>query len=210
MNNRKLFLTLTSLLCLGSAAVATAAIDPGAVYQVQPYALSDGFAVAGGFIETDGTIGALTIDNIMDFEIEVSGRMPYVFRPDSPGARFGIAGQIVATPTTIEVSVDPNTSGAVSTFFVAARDNFDDLCSSCAQGVGYVCEVEENPGLPHSVHANVYYGYHDTDGDDVTPSGHGDFSANFGPLVIATIPEPPTLLLLVVAYLGALTRVRPS
>lgn len=76
-------------------------------YPVNPVNLSNGYAVSGGFITTDGTLGPLAVSNILDFEFVVSGPYPYTFTHSSPVAvDVFIEGQVEASSKEIFLPPD--------------------------------------------------------------------------------------------------------
>ena len=55
-------------------------------YNVEPVTLAHDYAITGGFIETNGTMGPLAASDITDYEINVAGSLPFVFQPVKHGA----------------------------------------------------------------------------------------------------------------------------
>ena len=67
--------TIHVAICEGTSAVDI-------TYKVKPLTLSEGYAIDGGFITTNGTLGPLQESDIQDYEIRVSGPgFPFVFNP---------------------------------------------------------------------------------------------------------------------------------
>ena len=96
--------------CLLLASLAASSAFGSIVYQVEPFTLSDGYAVAGGTITTDGTLGILSASSILDYEISVTGLVPHVFSFSNPNARVGIItpnttnqGRTIASATEISL-----------------------------------------------------------------------------------------------------------
>lgn len=60
------------------------------IYQVSPIAINNGYAVAGGTITTDGTIGFLTASSILEYEIHVTGPVPHTFSSSKVGSAVSV------------------------------------------------------------------------------------------------------------------------
>jgi hypothetical protein len=98
-------------------------------YRVKPISLSDGYAITGGFIETDGTIGSLFAGNIVDYEVRVTGIYPFVFTPYNLAAQVSIQGNVFSTVDGIHVPIDSMSTAADT------------------QGFGFIAKIED-----------IYYG----------------------------------------------------
>ncbi len=87
LNRRVSLASLAALLLISLGTVRHAKSD--IVYDINPVVLSNGFSLAGGFIETDGTTGAgFTAANITDYAIHITGPTNFSFLPTNAGARI--------------------------------------------------------------------------------------------------------------------------
>ncbi len=96
---------------VGSVICVSPALHADIMYTVDPVTLSNGYNVSG-FIETNGNLGELVPADIIDYQIDVSGPVPYSFLPSNPGANVVIApnslGQgLLASTTDLSVSAPP-------------------------------------------------------------------------------------------------------
>jgi hypothetical protein len=116
------------------------------LYSVDPVALSGGYAVSGGFIETD-SLGSITEANIIDYSINVTGPFPYVFTPLNPGANVdttlpaGTTAELSASNTSLKLSKQADHSFFVRLRFSASDNSFHPDCVSCDLSVGFVTQV---------------------------------------------------------------------
>ena len=136
------------LLGAAAATLALPTISNGAVYQVEPVIISEGFSIDGGFIETDGTLGPLAASNILDYEFRTSiPGYPYVFTPDTPRASL-TAGAIEATAAEILLPVDTEPGPPINLLSVADFEDPFPLCQTCAYRVDYINFFADPPLTP--------------------------------------------------------------
>ena len=77
-------------------------------YAIAPVTFSTGYTVEG-FIVTDGSTGALTAANIVSYEVQVNGAVPFTFAPTNPNARVSVGylgGAIIASASSIILPLD--------------------------------------------------------------------------------------------------------
>ena len=122
-----IFCSVISVLCV------TSTLHAAIKYTVHPVSLSGGYNLVSGFIETDGTLGELMPSNITDYQIVVTGPLPYTFEDTNPGASISIsqnsAGQgLFATNSSLTVTDTDLDLGSLSIFKFRAMDNTDPEC----------------------------------------------------------------------------------
>ena len=89
-------------------------------YNVAPVDLSDGYAITGGFIETNGQIGPLMNSDITSYQVSVSGPNPYVFEPSNPGAFYEVEGNVTDSLSAITLPVPEDAFESISLSFLAS------------------------------------------------------------------------------------------
>lgn len=168
---RGLFILAVPIAILGPAAERASATP--IVYDIGTISLSGGYT-AVGTITTDGTVGALSIGNILAWSLDVSGQRPYTLTEASPGADVSIS---LVSATTTELST-------TNDIVFVAMDNTTADCTLCEQ------RLEWSTG-----NAAVIYQYRDN--LDGNPFIHVEMATSDVPLIIATaVPEAATLALL--------------
>lgn len=162
-------------------------------YFIQPVALENGFTIAGGFIETNGTIGPLVATDIIDYEVQLAGPLPVLFYPDAAGASVAIKGSVLASDVSISVPT-VNAGGAWNAFDLHAEETFLSLCETCIQDLGW-----------NNLWKLATWRYEFMGDPPVSPPNPPGFfelaAVRLQPpidIVVASIPEPNTL------FLGAL------
>ena len=162
-------------------------------YKVEPVALSYDYAITGGFIETNGTLGPLAERDITDYRIDVAGLLPYVFQPSNPGPQVFIQGDLLASVETITISQIEDGQTPLNGFGFLARDNEDDRCDV---EIAFGC-VQKILWSGNSRIVSVSYTYSDINSPDGDPNEFGAWVfQNSETVVIATVPEPSTAILL--------------
>ncbi|MBI1336561.1 MAG: PEP-CTERM sorting domain-containing protein [Phycisphaera sp.] len=163
--------------------LAAASVRADVVYNVVPYTLSGGYAIAGGMIATNDAM-----DTIIAWNVEVTGALPYTFSNTNPGATL-YPNAFVISPTAITI-VGDNTAG---TGF-EAHDNTDPDWTDCTQSLYYILF---GPAIQYTIF----------DSADGNPDVSSQYSYNTGPITIATVvPEPTSLALLGLGGLIAMLR----
>jgi len=124
-------------------------------YVVLPVTLHDGYAIDGGYITTSGAIGQLDAADIVDYEVPVSGDIPYVFSPSNPGGAVEIRNVVEATRTVIQAGPGFRASNRLE---LSAQDNTRPDCTDCEQNLEWnvVYGVSEDPSFRH-----ISYSFHD-------------------------------------------------
>ena len=103
------------------------ATGQGTTYEMLPVILSNGYEATGGFITTDGTTGQIFDTNIIDYEVVVTGPVPYTFSPSNPKAILQGGGNgFDATETDLTL---PFVNGSVNFLFINAFDPSAPLCN---------------------------------------------------------------------------------
>lgn len=174
-------------------------------YNVEPYVLPRDYAISGGFIETDGTIGQLGVDNITDVSIVVIGPRSHTF-----GFALGLAGM---TASELELVLEPVDDP--SPFDVSSLILHDVVGSSCDFGTSHICYTlsyrvgvdGQEVGQPGGTIASVISYEFIEEGCD--PLGQGGCIRDFegggvvlpdqSRLIIATVPEPSSTILTLTA-----------
>lgn len=131
-------------------------------YLAFPVSLHDGYTIEGGYITTNGTIGQLEAADIVDYEVSVGGKLPYVFSPSNPAADVDIRNVVEATRTVIQAGPGFRASNGLA---FNALDNTLPDCTDCEQNLEWkvVYGASENAGFRH-------ISYQIQDLDDGTPS----------------------------------------
>lgn len=160
-------------------------VDASNVYRIVPRLLPgefDDYTVTGT-IETDGTVGVLAPENIVDFDVIVDGLVPYRFRLNT-GSSIG-ATAVHASKTVLEI---PRPERGTNSLSITAFDNTPMECDDCFQGISWAASenIKINPTA-------VSYRY--TDRSDYVPTVKADLLIEGKPtIVVATIvPEPTSL-----------------
>jgi hypothetical protein len=187
---------LTAIPVLVSIGVAclSGASDGSITYNVEPSLLSDGYMLEGGHITTNGTLGHLNPADILDYEVRVVGPTPYVFTPSSPSSSIlMMIGTVSATSTVMmfpEIDEPPSAGGLA---FVA-EDNTGPGCSDCKQFL-----LWSSMWFPLGPKESVIR-YHFSDRTDSIPfvDARHDFPDQTY-LLVATVPEPSTIMLSLLA-----------
>ena len=105
---------LFTFLSVVLTAISNSSIFAGNItYDIIPRTLfeGDGVGVAydvTGFITTNGTLGNLSVDDIVDYSIDIAGANPYTFTPSSPDDGVTILGSVTATEDSIFLLEDLN------------------------------------------------------------------------------------------------------
>ncbi|MFN0125768.1 MAG: hypothetical protein ACKV19_03665 [Verrucomicrobiales bacterium] len=172
------------------------------IYYIAPVPLDDDYAIAGGFITTNGRIGSLRELDILDYRIEIAGPIPFVFRAANDGAPAPSHFGLTATPTDLYLETDATTSvGDSPTLHISASDNTLFDCGECYQSLRYISQ-----SFPSDSRTEIMYSFVDENGGlDVRANLRLDPQTRFR---VATIPEPSCLTLVSLASLIGIVRRR--
>jgi len=155
-------------------------------YEIAPVTLGDGYSITGGFIETDGTLGTLSPNNITSYEASVTGPVPYVFSSSNPGSEVKIMGDVMADALNLTIGLDTNTGADTAGIGFFALDDTTAECFHCHQDL-----IFQNDLTAAGSATQVVYDHHDHS-DDVPDSGYLAF--DLGSPQVATsfsaVPEP--------------------
>jgi hypothetical protein len=176
--------------------VAVQTAHPGTLYEIVPRTLQPGDYVVTGTIETDGTLGVLADVNIVDYDIQVAGPVPYNFLPTNAGSNL-VLSQFTATQFELFVPATAGTSTNTISFNAADNELLD--CTNCTQILAWF----SNPFAFGGVTRVVYQ--HDDNPDDI-PSVDSLISfVHPSDILVATIvPEPSAVALMALGLLGLL------
>ena len=170
-------------------------------YVVEPVALSDGYAITGGFIETN-TVGPLTAGDITDYLFTVEGEVPYVF---SPSNQFSISthGTVLATEGQVMLPAVPAGSafGVHNDISITSRFDTDRGYANLSYATGYDILLSPSIKYDHS-------GIPDVDGDPFRLSRPRMNVPDHTTIVVATVPEPATATLMISCGVVVLFRAR--
>ena len=158
-------------------------------YKVLPRSLSNGYSVAGGFITTNGTLGALSPSDIVDYEFNVAGiRFPFDLNPANPFPNLRINGQVIATPTEIVLPIDTDPDSALfNELAIDAFDNdIDPNCQNCVQLLSYGNSLDQVNNLNRS---NFSFTVVDLSDSNPIDAGGDSFEPQQS-VTIARVPEP--------------------
>ena len=70
---------LIAQMVAGATVAIASPFASATTYNIEPVTLDDDYAIAGGFITTNGDIGSLTSGDILDYLIDISGPVSYAF-----------------------------------------------------------------------------------------------------------------------------------
>lgn len=99
------------------------------------------YRLAGGYITTDGTIGELGVDNILDYRVEIGGPVPYVLSANpahelNMDRFFASATNLYAQPSDGELNAG---------YFLIAEDNPTTLCADCVRYANWFGPKQDKP-----------------------------------------------------------------
>lgn len=154
-------------------------------YQIEPYTLTNGYEVAGGFIQTDGTAGPLLAENILNYEVTVLGDVPFVFQPSNPDYTVRIQGDITSNSQGITASEDLATKGIGSSATLEFR-----YFNSSTGSPGVHLTYNYSVGTSHVDFLARYLWIGATQSISEGYSVPADENT-----IVASIPEPTTMLL---------------
>ena len=188
------FIATTSL--LGFHEIANGGIR----YSIQSVALSNGYAIASGYVDTDGTLGAINVSNITDYVVDVTGPNPYTFSSVSPGITLSLddaVGALFATATDL-VLTSPGTMGTTTGLSWRALDNSRADCTDCRFTVNYsINNISSSESAGYSLL--------DVADNDPTISAGASFPLDQS-ITIASVPEPSAFIFLSAVGLGLLVK----
>jgi hypothetical protein len=108
---RALYLVMRTLLCPGAifSLILTSQASADYVYEIQNYApLQNGWTL-NGQITTDTNSGRLATSDILSWNYHVSnGVLSYAFSSTNPASFASVEGNVIATPTAIEIPSPPS------------------------------------------------------------------------------------------------------
>jgi len=135
-------------------------------YEFEALSLGNGYEIASGFIETDGTQGILAPSNITSYAASLTGPIPFEFNSSNIGSKITFTGDIVADMSTLTIGEDTDPeNGVLLGIRFAAVDNTNPECSDCHQDL-----IVRNT-LSNSRNATeVLYDHHDHS-DDMPDTG---------------------------------------
>ena len=181
---------LVALTVLMFTLVVTCRFASATTYNVIPVTLPDGYAIAGGTITTNGTMGILNLSDITGYEIQVTGTVPYTFKPNNAASAIFLGGLLIASPLdlTLQIDSDPGSSGS-NVLSILSRDNTSTPCANCFQRVRW-----ENVFLSPGEASTRRYEFKDeNDNDPLIDSRLVTLPQ--GLLVVATVPEPTCFMM---------------
>ncbi len=166
------------------------------IFTVNQVDLGDGYLLSGGFIETDIDSGNLTPADILDYQIVVTGPVPFTFSPTNPDPAIYVDETVSVTPEEIVVPINSQTLGVHGNLlsFAATVDGFD-------RGIDFYNTNVAKLGPRTTIE---YY--------NDSPPDYVDAVAGFDPpipiQIAAAVPEPSTVLLLLAGAPSLLHRMQ--
>ena len=184
---RKQLIALTVLMF---TLVVTCQFASATTYNVIPVTLPDGYAIAGGTITTNGTMGILSLSDITGYEVQVTGIVPYTFKPSNPASAILLGGSLIASSLdlTLQIDSDPGPLGG-NALSIQSLDNTSPACANCFQRVRW-----ENFLLGPGEASTRRYEFKDDD-DNVPLIDSRLVIIPQVILVVATVPEPTCFML---------------
>ena len=173
-------------------------------YLIEPVTLNHEFAIDGGSITTNGTLGPLSSSDILDYEVRVSGPYPYVFRPSNPSKAVIVSGVLDASSATLELPEVPEAGSlldASNRFSFWARDNASADCTNCLQFIGWENIWTSTFPSGELRKTAITYNFSELGVPNPNPNvlvSNAVFGSSDG-ILVATIPEPSSLLLFLFA-----------
>jgi hypothetical protein len=187
--------TLLAVVALG---FTTSSLAENRTYQVNPVKLAKGYAVSGGHITTDGTLGPLAVSNILDFAFEVTGPHSYTFSLASPASvAVEIGGQLSATTEQLVLPPDLDPSREVNYLRVYVDLNDDNAYENLLSYTSGTYVLEDDVSLRTYSYAHVGARFSIPNGKLAESKWITKPSCS---LVIASIPEPTSLLLALLGF----------
>lgn len=187
---------LSACICASGVVMLDAHKTAAKTYFIEPIALSNGYAIDGGFIETNGTTGHIDATVIVDYEVQVTGSLPVLFRPTESSLGFYVDGVLLAS--NVSISVPTYTSSGEETWIVLQIDDHSDHFTALSPN----CETWQHTLIWNDTAASTTWQYQVVGDPPVplAPPCYYDVPAQLTlqppvDLVIATVPEPATLLL---------------
>ena len=110
--------------------VVTCQFASATTYNVIQVTLQNGYAIAGGTITTDGTMGILSLSDITGYEIQVTGTVPYTFKPSNPASAILLSGSLIASSLdlTLQIDSDPSPLGGNALSILSLDNTSSRLC----------------------------------------------------------------------------------
>jgi len=185
--------------------VVTCSISQAITYKINSWTLdrlSDEYLISGGFITTNGTLGPLSAEDIIDYRIEVTGPVPFVFLPTNPTGTnvsnlVSVRGVVEASATELflPLLVPPTSQNSPNRITFWAQDHSIDGCFNCIQELSY---QQKDNFFPDSVIL-----FRMTPGGDGGQEGFtvGDivYQPPLTQIVVASVPECTTCSLALAA-----------
>ena len=194
---------LIAQMVAGATVAIASPFASATTYNIEPVTLDDDYAIAGGFITTNGDIGSLTSGDILDYLIDISGPVSYAFSPTNDGASGPSLFGLTATPTSLYLEMDATTSFSDSPALqFSANDSTVMNCHDCFQHIRYLSQsfpTEES-------RTDIWYVFREENN-----SLWVDVNFNQDPqirLLVATVPEPSCLTVMAWAILVGIGRRR--
>jgi hypothetical protein len=118
-------------LLLAAVVLAAAAQGEALTYQITPVSLTASGATFTGTVTTDGTLGALTHENVLDWSIDVAGPLEFTITPANSILNDTVFSMVSATADEIHVAF-PN--GNFQFILIGPFTSTLPECGNCDEG----------------------------------------------------------------------------